>query len=101
MLYEKLEVHKGIVIVGFTDDTNMMTASLSAKNNCAVLKRAWVTCEAWAKRYGMAFAPQKSELLHFSKAKVGLKDSVTLSGAVIKPKNSVRFLRVFFGRRFT
>ena len=101
MLYEELEVHKGIVIVGFADDTNMMTASLSAKDNCAVLERAWVTCEAWAKRYGMAFAPQKSELLHFSKAKVGLKDSVTLSGAVIKPKDSVRFLGVFFGRRFT
>ena len=40
MLYKKLAVYKGIIIVKFINDINIMTASLSAKKNCAVLKKA-------------------------------------------------------------
>ena len=40
MLYKKLAVYKSIIIVRFINDINIMIASLSAKNNCAGLKKA-------------------------------------------------------------
>ena len=55
------------MVVGFADDTNLFVANDDIATNCKQLEDAYKVCEDWAKTRGMAFAPQKSELIHFTK----------------------------------
>jgi hypothetical protein len=65
-LYEAIKVD-GIKVVGFADDTNLLSYSNDIDANCRRLESAWKQCEAWARTRGMEFAPAKSELLHFTR----------------------------------
>ena len=51
----------------FIDDTNLVTWGKSAKENCQKLERAHEKCIAWSARHGTHFAPDKYQLIHFSK----------------------------------
>ncbi|KAI0502799.1 hypothetical protein F5B22DRAFT_46224, partial [Xylaria bambusicola] len=61
-------------------------------------RRAWNICTLWAIRYGMKFAAEKSELLHFLRNGT-YTASLNLSGATIKLAESVRFFGVHFTGR--
>jgi hypothetical protein len=98
-LYEALAASPGLVVVGFADDTNLMVFSRDVQANCARLENAWRICERWAKSRGMEFAPQKSELMHFTRAHNPLPNKVRLSGAEVAPRESARFLGVWLDRK--
>lgn len=69
-LLEKFtKVQNGLLGFGFVDDTTLIAWSNSAKENCARLTEAHQECEKWAKRYGAKFAPDKYQLIHFTKKK--------------------------------
>ncbi|KAI7191628.1 hypothetical protein KC316_g5942 [Hortaea werneckii] len=53
--------------VGFVDDTNILTFSRSTEANCRTLERANEKCMAWARTHGATFAPEKYQLLHFTR----------------------------------
>jgi hypothetical protein len=63
------EKHPHLAIAGFADDTNLMVFGREPEANVRQLEAAWATCLQWAGTLGMAFAPEKSELIHFNKGK--------------------------------
>ena len=67
-LYKALEGIQGMVVIGFADDTNLMSFSHDPHMNCHRLEAAWGVCVRWANSHSMEFAPQKSELMHFTRA---------------------------------
>ena len=56
-------------------------------------------CEQWARTRGMEFAPQKSELLHFTRRHAAITKGVCLVGRTIAPVESARFLGVWLDRK--
>jgi hypothetical protein len=118
-LYEALKTaHPLISIVGFADDTNLLAFGKTPEANTQQLEKAWRTCLQWASTRGMAFAPQKCELIHFNKGRKQWKNPVALahpeanngsysghsgySGhSVVKPVESARFLGVWLDWRLS
>lgn len=98
-LYEALEKHGNLTIIGFADDTNLLVASRDVQENCRRLEGAFKVCERWAKTRGMEFAPQKSELMHFTRKHTGFSKVVRLAGRIINPVESARFLGVWLDRK--
>lgn len=97
-LYEALQSHQ-VLVVGFADDTNILASSSNVPENCELLERVYSTCEEWSKKHGMKFAPQKSELIHFSRAHKAHTERLRLGEAVIEPTESARFLGVWLDRK--
>jgi len=52
---------------GFVDDTNLVTWGPSAAENCRKLTAAHTQCEEWASTNGARFAPEKYQLMHFTR----------------------------------
>jgi len=98
-LYEALERHGNLTVIGFADDTNLLAASQDIEANCRRLESAFRVCERWAKTRGMEFAPQKSELIHFTRKHAAATKGVRLSGRTITPVESARFLGVWLDRK--
>ena len=93
-LYKALERHGNLTIIGFADNTNLLVASRDIQENCRRLKSAFRVYKRWAKTRGMEFAPQKSELIHFTRKHTGSTKGVRLAGHTINPIESARFLGV-------
>jgi hypothetical protein len=59
----------GVYSLGFVDDVNILAYSKSTEQNCATLSQIHKQCQFWADKHGMAFVPQKYELIHFTTSK--------------------------------
>jgi hypothetical protein len=101
-LYKALkEAHPLISIAGFADDTNLLAFGKTPQANIQQLEKAWKTCLQWAATRGMAFAPQKCELIHFNKGRRqwGASVALALPGGAgttnVAPVGSARFLGVW------
>jgi hypothetical protein len=86
----------GIHSVGFMDDLNILAYSRSTEQNCARLSSVHDKCQEWARRHGIAFAPHKYELIHFTTArrKHNLQASIKIGSIEKAPTKSVRVLGV-------
>jgi hypothetical protein len=97
--------HPHISLVGFADDTNLMAFGKDAAANVRQLERAWRTCLEWAATRGMAFAPEKSELIHFNKGRQQWNRPLQLAlpqgrdTTRVSPVKSARFLGVWLDWR--
>ena len=94
-LYQALQKDNSLAIIGFADDTNILTASRDPESNCRRLERAYLVCKQWARTRGMEFAPQKSELMHFTRKRTATATAVRLGNSTISPVESARFLGVW------
>ena len=83
---------------GFVDDTNLIAWGSSARDNCRRLDAAHAKCVAWAKRYGAKFAPDKYQLIHFTRKRRDpsgdLASSIRVNGHEVKPEAKLRILGV-------
>ena len=52
---------------GFVDDTNIFAYSRSTEENCRTLEAAHDKCLEWALKHGATFAPEKYNLMHFTR----------------------------------
>ena len=68
-----------MALVGFADDTNLLVFGQGPEANIQQLKAAWDTYLQWADTRGMAFASEKSELIHFNKGRKQWKDQLDLA----------------------
>jgi hypothetical protein len=100
-LYRRLEQVPALIVVGFADDTNLLTVSREPEVNRRVLERAWATCQKWSEDFGMTFGPEKSALIHFTRSRKPCRTQVQLGAALITPKESERFLGVWLDRKLT
>jgi hypothetical protein len=87
----------GILGVGFADDLIVLAYSTTTRANCIKLEELYKDCLSWAKRHGIKFAPDKYELVHFTRARkrFDLSASVQLGNGIVKePTKEVRVLGV-------
>ncbi|EDN04478.1 predicted protein [Histoplasma mississippiense (nom. inval.)] len=90
-----------VVCIAFVDDVNVMAYGQSTEDNCRELLRMHRACEEWAARHGAVFAPQKYELMHFTRARnqFNLQAELRLPGQTIQPKQVMRVLGVWLDSR--
>lgn len=82
--------------IGFVDDMNIVAFGRSTEDNCRRLERAHEQCTRWAGRHGAKFAPEKYELMHFSRRKCyDMTATVKIGGRVIQPAKVMRILGVW------
>lgn len=90
---------------GFVDDTNLLTWSASAEENCRRLTAAHEHCARWANRHGAKFAPDKYQLIHFTRqrrhAREDLANSVNIAGHQTRGQDSIKVLGVWLDPKLT
>lgn len=100
LLYEALAAsNPDFIVVGFADDTNLLSVGRDSVATCARLQAAWDTCNEWALSHGMEFAPEKSELMHFIRTHKGDPTSIRFGPATVTPVESARFFGVWLDRK--
>jgi hypothetical protein len=78
---DELEKLKGILTIGFADDTNVLALGRDTQSCCTSIEKAWKICKTWADSRGMSFNPAKSELLHYiSRKPKNQEKKVSLAG---------------------
>ena len=84
--------------VGFVDDTNILTWSNTTEENCRNLEQLHDKCVVWAKSHGVKFAPEKYQMMHFSRARKrhNLTAPMVIETHIQKPQNSLRILGIHF-----
>lgn len=88
----------GVSSIGFADDLNALAYSTSTEQNCQKLEALHLEALVWAKRHGISFAPDKYELIHFTRARkrFNLQASIKLTDQVTKePAKEVRALGIW------
>jgi len=91
---------------GFVDDTNLIAWGRTAASNCRRLTTAHDRCLAWAKRHGATFAPEKYQLMHFTRqrrhASADLASTVRINGQdALLQTASMRVLGVWVDPKLT
>lgn len=90
---------------GFVDDTNLISWGATAAENCRRLEAAHDKCIAWAKRHGAQFAPEKYQLIHFTRRRRDpsgdLASSVRIENTSVTPETTVKVLGVQVDSRLT
>jgi hypothetical protein len=83
--------------VGFVDDVNILVYGLNTEGNCRQLETIHKKCLDWSRRFGLKFAPQKYELIHFTcwQGTANLTASINLGEVTLEPKQDIRVLRVW------
>ncbi|KAI0998084.1 hypothetical protein K3495_g10107 [Podosphaera aphanis] len=84
--------------VGLVNETNILTWSNTAEENCRNLENHHGMCEEWAKKHGVRFAPEKYQLMHFTRARKRhkLEAKVSIQGHLTLPQSSLRVLGIYF-----
>ena len=77
---------------------NIVAWGPSAHSNCLRLELAHDKCIAWAKRYGVAFSPEKYKLIHFTRKRRNpsgdLASTVRINAHEIHPEAKLKVLGV-------
>lgn len=98
-LLEDLQGDGDTLGIGFIDDTNLVTWGASAQQNCRTLAAAHEKCLRWAVDSGAKFAPEKYQLIHFTRNRRhncdDLASRLQIGGQSIAPQRSVRMLGVW------
>ncbi|KAF1982805.1 hypothetical protein K402DRAFT_304639, partial [Aulographum hederae CBS 113979] len=68
----------------------------TARENCIRLTEAHDKCVVWARRFGAKFAPDKYQLIHFTKKRdsTDLKSTIQIQGHTVELVTSIRVLGV-------
>lgn len=98
LLQQFQEVKDNVLGFGFVDDTTLITWSNSAESNCGRLTIAHDKCTAWAKRFGAKFAPDKYQIIHFTKKRKttdDLQSTINIQGHDAELVPTLRVLGVW------
>ena len=95
-LLEGFQGQESLLGLGFVDNTNLVTWGPSAQANCRTLERAHEKCLQWATRHGASFAPDKYQLIHFTRRRSTEVDAViNIPGFQGEPVQNLRVLGVW------
>ena len=106
LLEEFQDPQSTVLGFGFVDDTNLIAWGTSAEDNCRRLSAANERCEAWAKRHGAKFAPDKYQLIHFTRSRRHARDDLATSiqigeHQIQAEKRAIRVLGVWLDPKLT
>jgi len=83
---------------GFVNDTNLVTWEISAQANCHRLESAHSWCIAWAKWHETRFAPDKYQLIHFTRRQRNLNgdlmSTVRFNDQEVSMKTTIQVLDI-------
>lgn len=89
----------------YIDDVAIVVTNATLDKNCRVLEEGAKTVFDWASRNAVRFDDDKSELIHFYRARradTRPQTSVTLpNGTIVKPGETVRWLGVWLDRKLS
>jgi hypothetical protein len=86
--------------IGFVDDINILTYGYSTERNCKVLEETHRKCQEWAVLSGARFAPEKYELIHFTRARShNTNATVQIEQLQLEPTEHVKILGVYVDRK--
>ena len=95
----------GIIGIGFVDDTNLVAWGASAEENCRKLTAAHAQCERWANQHGAQFAPEKYQLIHFTRNRrtdsEDLATSIVIAGHRTRSQATIKLLGVWLDPKLT
>jgi hypothetical protein len=77
------------------DDFSLSTFSISAAENCKLLKTTTEKLISNAKNNYIEFDPSKTELIHFYRGKTLIEDGLVVANIAIKPAPVVRWLGIW------
>lgn len=82
--------------IGFVDDISILTYSGSTERNCEKLKDVHQDCQRWAEMHGAKFAPEKYELIHFTRnhRRFNMEATIDIEGTRLPTKPFIRVLGV-------
>ena len=81
--------------VGYIDDVAILAVGPTAQHNCKALKMGHRKAERWAQQHGSQFAPDKYELVHFTRnPQANTTHPLRLPQATIEPSPSCRYLGI-------
>ena len=88
------------------DDTNIIAWGVSAEDNCRRLNAAHSQCEDWAEEHGAKFAPDKYQLIHFTRGRKQATEaqasSIRFGDHIIQPESTaIRVLGVWLDPKLT
>jgi len=89
---------EGITTTAFMDDVTLLVAGPSPQANAARLEQAHQICQSWAVENGAILAPEKYELMHFTRRRGANGPSqgpVQLDQVLLTPATRLRFLGVW------
>ncbi|KAF7139722.1 hypothetical protein CNMCM5793_007559 [Aspergillus hiratsukae] len=93
---------------GYADDGALLAISSTLSDNCQILSKTLQEALDWGSAEGITFAPDKYELLHFSRRRTdqspGLTPSVTAGPVIISESPTrpyLRWLGVLFDKKLT
>ena len=90
---------EGARLIGFADDTNILTFGKTTDQCAAALEKAFSFINNWARLRGLSFNPQKSELIHFTRCRKPPSTPCILDGMTVKPVETARFLGIWLNQR--
>ena len=105
-LLEKLQDPQAATLgFGFVDDTNLITWGVDAEENCRKLAVAHELCTEWASRHGAKFAPEKYQLIHFTRSRRSARESqassIRIAGHRIHSEAKIKVLGVWLDPKLT
>ena len=98
-LYAKLETVPELLIIGFANDTNPITMGANTAETSRTLYETWKICKKWASIKGIKFNPNKSELMHFTRAYTPAKNRLHFGNVTVTLTKSFRFFGVYLDRK--
>lgn len=91
------EPRRGVSCIGFVDDVKLVAWGRTIEDNCRRLQEVHTRCERWAGSYGAKFAPEKYELMHFTRRRshCNREHPVWAGGQEVRPCTAMRFLGIW------
>ena len=86
----------GVAATGFVDDVICVAVGRSPLANVRRLGAAHQACEQWASGNGAVLAPEKYELMHFTRKRNQAQTPLRIGDTVLLPSPRLRFLGVWF-----
>jgi len=84
------------MVFGFVNNSNILTYSKTTEENYRTIERAHKVYTAWARRYGVVFAPKKYYLIYFIRSykKFNIKATANIYGFTEGLVSNLRVLGV-------
>ncbi|KAF5669922.1 reverse transcriptase [Fusarium denticulatum] len=88
---------------GFIDDVAILTWADSTKETCKKLQEALRIAEKWAATHASIFAPDKFQLIHFTRTRtrIDVEEPLQTSWGTIEPKKTCKYLGLIMDSTLT
>jgi uncharacterized membrane protein YkvA (DUF1232 family) len=89
-----------ITAIGYIDDVAIMATGNITKESCDKLATALTTANQWAQKHASIFAPEKFQLIYFTRSKtIDTNQVLSIAWGGITPKLTCKYLEITLNTR--